>query len=58
MPMFSEQDNPASFSPYLLTRYDDSSQTKVFKTVILMLHFSTLKRFADDNEKTCCVALI
>lgn len=50
--MFSEQDNPASFSPYLLTRYDDSSQTKVLKSMVLMLHFPTLKWFADDNEKT------
>lgn len=60
MPMFSEQDNPASFSPYLLTRYDDSSQTKVFKSVVLMLHFPTLKWFADDNKKNlfCCLNLI
>lgn len=57
MPMFSEQDNPASFSPYLLTRYDDTSQTKVFKSVVLMLYFPTLKWFADDNEKNllCCL---
>lgn len=54
MPMFSEQDNPASFSPYLLTRYDDSSQTKVLKSMVLMLHFPTLKWFADDNEKNLC----
>ncbi|KAI1239258.1 hypothetical protein IHE44_0012373 [Lamprotornis superbus] len=46
MPMFSEQDNPASFSPYLLTRYDDSSQTKVFKSVVLMfLTYSYLLAF-------------
>lgn len=57
MPMFSEQDNPASFSPYFLTRYDHSSQTEPFKSVDLMLHFPTLEWFADDNEKICCVAL-
>lgn len=57
MPMFSEQDNPASFSPYLLTRYDYSSQTKVLKGVDLMLHFPTLKWLTDDNEKNlfCCL---
>lgn len=42
MPMFSEQDNPASFSPYLLTRYDATNQTKVFKRAVFTLFFSPL----------------
>lgn len=45
MPMFSEQDNPASFSPYLLTRYNATNQTKVFKSVVLTLFFPCTKMF-------------
>lgn len=60
MPMFSEQDNPASFSPYLLTRYDATNQTKVFKRAVLTLFFFpyTWDVLQMRNEKTCFVVLI
>lgn len=54
MPLFSEQDNPASFSPYILTRSVDVHHANfIWYLVVLLNIFIAVKSFVQNNRSHC-----